>query len=244
MPKKLTTEEFIKRAKEIHGNKYDYSLVNYKNNNTKIKIICPIHGVFEQRPDNHLRNNGCPKCCIMPRKFFNLKELIEELSFVHNNKYDYSLIKEKPKNFTFIVKIVCPIHGVFEQKLCNHLHGCGCPKCKESHGEQKIRNWLIENNYKDGKDFFSQYKFSECRYKKELPFDFYIPSKKLLIEYQGQQHYDKNSYYSKKNNNYIKIKKRDKIKKDFCKNNNFTLLEISYKNFQKIPQIMEEILCK
>ena len=63
MPRKLTTEEFIERSKKIHGDKYDYSLTTYMNNNTKIKIICPDHGVFEQTPNMHKdRKNGCPKC--------------------------------------------------------------------------------------------------------------------------------------------------------------------------------------
>jgi len=60
--KKLTTEEFIKRAKEIHGDKYDYSLVDYKNSKTKVKIICPEHGVFEQNPNDHLNGSGCSEC--------------------------------------------------------------------------------------------------------------------------------------------------------------------------------------
>ena len=62
MPKKLTTEEFIEKAKQIHGDKYDYSLTEYKSNKKKVKIICPIHGVFEQRPLNHLQGCGCIKC--------------------------------------------------------------------------------------------------------------------------------------------------------------------------------------
>lgn len=62
LKKTLTTEEFIKKAKTIHGDKYNYSRVNYVNSRTKIKIICPVHGVFEQTPNNHLRGCGCPLC--------------------------------------------------------------------------------------------------------------------------------------------------------------------------------------
>ena len=60
----ITTEEFIKRAKEIHGDKYDYSKTIYKNRRTKLIITCPKHGDFEQRPDAHLSGQGCPKCAI------------------------------------------------------------------------------------------------------------------------------------------------------------------------------------
>ena len=63
MSKRKTTEQFIKEAKLIHGNKYDYSLVEYKNNSTKVKIICKAHGMFEQRPSDHLNNHGCKKMC-------------------------------------------------------------------------------------------------------------------------------------------------------------------------------------
>ena len=60
--KKSNTEEFIKKAKKVHGNKYDYSKVNYINNHTNVTIICPEHGEFEQTPKGHLRGQGCPKC--------------------------------------------------------------------------------------------------------------------------------------------------------------------------------------
>ena len=66
--KKLTTEDFIKKAKEIHSDKYDYSLVEYKKSNEKVKIICPIHGVFEQQPNAHLNYKGCFKCGIDKRR--------------------------------------------------------------------------------------------------------------------------------------------------------------------------------
>lgn len=61
MPKRKTTKEFIEEAKMVHGNKYDYSKVVYVNNNTKVEIICPEHGSFFQRPNDHLKKNGCPK---------------------------------------------------------------------------------------------------------------------------------------------------------------------------------------
>lgn len=105
----ITTEEFIKRAKEIHGNKYDYSLVDYKNARTKVKIICPEHGVFEQQPRAHLNKQGCPKCKISHGE----KIIIEYLN--HKNfSYEYQksfedLRAKINKNlhmiFTFLLKI-------------------------------------------------------------------------------------------------------------------------------------------
>jgi predicted nucleic acid-binding Zn-ribbon protein len=128
--KRLTTEQFIKRSNEIHNNKYDYSLVEYKNNKTKVKIVCSIHGMFEQVTGDHLRGRGCPKCgknkkCIKQRN--TTEQFIEKAKAVHGDKYDYSLVEYK--NVHTKVKIVCSIHGMFEQRPSIHLCGSGCPKC-------------------------------------------------------------------------------------------------------------------
>jgi 5-methylcytosine-specific restriction endonuclease McrA len=129
--KRLTTKQFIKRSKVIHGDKYDYSLVEYKNARTKVKIICNKHGVFEQTPHSHLRGNGCKKCHYnksSKNAKSNIKSFIENSIKIHNDKYDYSLVKYK--NSKTKVKIICPIHGVFEQIPNAHLNGQGCKKCK------------------------------------------------------------------------------------------------------------------
>lgn len=127
-----TTEQFVSEAKLIHNNKYDYSLVEYKNNSTKVKIICPIHGVFEQRPSDHLNNHGCKKCGIEKVALSNTKtteQFISEAKLVHKNKYDYSLVKYI--NDSTNVKIICSVHGVFEQTPNNHLVGKEiCTKAK------------------------------------------------------------------------------------------------------------------
>ena len=71
MMSKMTGEEFIEKSKVVHGhNRYDYSLVNYKNSNTKVKIICPEHGVFVQTPYAHLNGQGCKECCLMNQILF------------------------------------------------------------------------------------------------------------------------------------------------------------------------------
>lgn len=75
MSKKLTTEEFIEKARKIHGNKYDYSKVVYVNSQTKVCIICPIHGEFWQRPNDHLNGYGCNKCGIIKTNLKNSSKL-------------------------------------------------------------------------------------------------------------------------------------------------------------------------
>lgn len=157
---KLTNKEIIKKFHEHHGNKYDYSLVNYKNLKTKIKIICPIHGIFEQTPDSH-KSKGCPLCSKIDTNDF-----INNAILVHVDKYDYkhvNYISAKTK-----IKIICNKHGIFEQTPNNHLSGKGCPRCFDSKGENLIRNFLESNNIK----YINQKTFKDCKYKKSLRFDF------------------------------------------------------------------------
>ena len=122
---RLDKESFIKRAKELHNNIYDYSKVEYINSNTKVCVICPEHGEFYMTPSNHLLGQKCPKC---KGKGLSIEEIIKKANIIHDNKYDYSKViftKMHDK-----VKIICPIHGEFEQSLSKHISKKqGCPKC-------------------------------------------------------------------------------------------------------------------
>ena len=127
---KVTTEEFIAKAKAVHGDRYDYSKVKYVNNQTPVEILCSIHGVFVQRPHNHLKGNGCPKCsraAQSKRQAMSQDAWIEKAKAFHGNKYDYSKVIYV-NNHTQI-KIICPIHGEFLQTPANHIKGQGCPTC-------------------------------------------------------------------------------------------------------------------
>ena len=127
--KKLTTEEFIRRAKEAHGNKYDYSKSEYINSREKISIICPKHGEFWQLPFNHINGQNCPKCNKLWK--MNTKDFIQKARNVHGEKYDYS--KADYTSSTIKVEIICPYHGSFFQMPAAHLMGQGCPKCQKNH---------------------------------------------------------------------------------------------------------------
>ena len=129
--KQSNTEEFTTKAYKIHENKYDYSLVDYVISSIKVKIICPIHGEFEQTPNAHLRGKGCPKCAgdkTRVRCQSNTEDFTTKADKIHENKYDYSLVDYK--NAHTKIKIICPIHGEFEQTPNSHLSGQGCHKCK------------------------------------------------------------------------------------------------------------------
>jgi very-short-patch-repair endonuclease len=222
---KSNVHKFIERANLKHNNKYDYTKVDYINGKTKVKIICSEHGEFEQMPCVHLRGNGCKKCSNKIKqnyKKITLSEFKNKSNLKHNNKYDYSLINDIDLNKKY--NIICPIHGEFKQKLRNHLYqGNGCPRCKDSKGEIEISKWLLSKNIK----FNPQHRFKDCRYIKPLPFDFYLPDYNICIEYDGEQHYKIIKKFGGVNN-FIKIKKRDKIKTEYCIKNKIKLLRIKY----------------
>jgi len=123
----MTQEEFIERCDKVFNGKYDYSLVNFKNTRTKVTIICPTHGEFEQFPSNHLRGRGCKKCSYANRTM-GLDEFKMKAEDVHKGKYDYSKI-EKLTNQKTKICVVCPHHGEFYVTPDNHLRGKGCREC-------------------------------------------------------------------------------------------------------------------
>lgn len=132
MPIRSSKEEFIEKSQKIHGDKYDYSKVEYKNNKTKVCIICPEHGEFWQTPSDHTNSKSeCPKCAEIKRansrrKTFN--EFLIEARMTHGYRYDYSKVDYVRNDVP--ICIICPVHGEFWQTPDNHIsQKQGCPKC-------------------------------------------------------------------------------------------------------------------
>lgn len=217
--KRYNIKEFIGLSIKVHGDKYDYSLVKYVDSLTKVKIICSIHGIFEQTPNSHINSKqGCPKCA---NKVITLNEFIIKSNKAHNYKYDYSL--SDYKNYSTKVNIICPNHGVFEQSPSDHIRGIGCPKCTYSKSEKSIKEFFDKNDI----EYITQKTFEGCKYKRSLYFDFYLPMINTCIEYDGEQHFM--LYNFEKDDNDLKIRQlRDKIKTDYCLNNNIRLIRIKY----------------
>ncbi|MFA5586475.1 MAG: hypothetical protein WDA02_08030 [Saccharofermentanales bacterium] len=230
---KTQINDFINKSSHIHKNKYDYSLVNYKNTYTKVKIICPTHGIFKQKPSSHLNGNGCIKCSGTNK--YSTKDFIDKCNKVHNNKYDYSLVNYI--NGKTKIKIICPIHGVFEQLPYMHLQSYGCIVCKESIGEKIIFNRLKEYNI----NFEREKSFKDCKHINPLKFDFYLPDYNLCIEFDGKQHFEVNEYFGGIKS-FKKQKLRDSIKTEYCKNNNINLLRIPYNDIDDIDNILNSYL--
>lgn len=147
MSVKLTTQEFIDRARAVHGDKYDYSKVCYKNNREKVTITCPEHGYFEQSPNHHINGHGC-RCCV-DTKHTNVS-FIQKAKAVHGDKYGYAFSIYQHSQIKIL--IYCHEHGMFEQTPYDHLRGRGCPGCggsKKKTTEEFIKraNLVHEYNY-------------------------------------------------------------------------------------------------
>lgn len=119
------TNQFVVDAKRVHGNRYDYSQVIYEDAKKKVAIVCVIHGVFTQRPNDHKNGNGCPRCLIKRKK--TTEQFVAEAQIVHGSTYNYSKVVYTTTHNK--VDIVCATHGTFSQRPMDHLHKNGCPNC-------------------------------------------------------------------------------------------------------------------
>lgn len=116
--------DFLSKSKLMHGDKYDYSLVEYTNSVGTVRIICPNHGVFEQSAASHMGGKGCIFCY---KNRVTTSVYTENATLVHSGKYDYSIVDYV--NSKSKIKIICPQHGMFEQVAGEHVRGVGCPSC-------------------------------------------------------------------------------------------------------------------
>ena len=145
LEKKITMKDTLEAFREIHGDKYDYQLVEYKNTTKPIKIICPTHGIFTQKPIAHKRGGGCPKCSNNIQ--FTTEQIIQQFIKIHSSKYDYSqvnYINSKTK-----LKIICPEHGIFMQSASVHKRPAGCPTCGIGWNTKRVINFVNDIRNED-----------------------------------------------------------------------------------------------
>lgn len=240
MRRKLTTEEWIKKAQTIHGNKFDYSKVDYQGNNKKITIICPIHGEFQQVAADHLKSKyGCPKC-VIESKSLTTEQFIEKSKKVHGNKYNYSLVNYKGSNNK--VKIICPIHGTYEQEASVHLKGIGCPKCTLKN-QTKLYEKLKESF--PNKEILFEVGKEKISWLGLQRFDIYFSKYNIAVEYNGIQHYIPVKHFGGelKFQNQLEY---DELKRQKCKENNCILFEVKYdyteEDYQKLVENIQNII--
>lgn len=183
----MTQDVFLAKVRKLYGDTLNYGDIHYINCHEKVALTCLKHGPFNQYPLHLMRGVGCPTCgknrtqasLRMP-----IEEFISRANEMHISKYSYKDVSYK--NLRESVKINCSKHGSFEQMAYSHLSGVGCPKCNSSKGEREIIKWLAEK----GVDSIHQWIEHDCIIN-VLPakFDFYIPSIKTIIEFDGEQHF-------------------------------------------------------
>lgn len=229
--RKLSHDEFLEKAKQVHGDKYDYSSVLYVNAQEKIKIKCPLHGYFEQMPSTHLRGGECLQCG-HDKTGNSLKNTVEDFitlsNKIHNNKYDYS--KVKYINNDTKITIVCPKHGDFEQTPRGHISKKGCWKCKASKGELAIKDILKKHNI----EAQPQYNIPEIVANYEI--DFYLPEYRLLIEFHGIQHYEYIPFFHDGSYTFEDQKRRDELVRDAAIRWKYNYLEFNYKQYKHLSK--------
>jgi hypothetical protein len=249
---KATTAEFVEMSKKAHGDVYDYSQVVYISNKHHVRIVCKTHGVFEQRPNNHLRGEGCYKCGkeqMASVRQLSYNDFLTKAKKVHGDKYQYLGFDGDYVNVdATYIKAICSKHGEFCQKIHPHLAGSGCPTCNASKGELNIENWLKTHNVV----YERQKSFDGCinpTTQRRLKYDYYVPHVNLLIEYDGEHHFRPISFGSRSDTidsadraqqQYEDVIHRDKVKNQFAKQNNIPLLRISYEKFDQIDSILNQ----
>ena len=208
-----TLEEFIIQSKNVHGDLYDYSQVNYINTETIISVKCKKHNeLFYPTPNNHLRGSGCPECKT-EKLTKTLDEFIKDSKEVHGELYNYSKVDYEKGDKKVI--IICKKHGEFKQTPRVHLGGGGCQRCSYSKGELEVSNYLKKHKI----EYIPQFIFDDLSFERKLRCDFYLNVRNIVIEFNGEQHYKSNSFFGGEEG-LKKVQESDKLKEDYCKKNN------------------------
>ena len=232
--KKMNTDEFIKRAKEVHGDKYDYSKTEYVNSRTKVCIIDKEIGEFFQFPMAHLKGYIYKNKHRNRKSNISNEEYIERVKKVHGNRYDYS--KTEFKSMSQKIRIICHKHGEFSQEAKSHLNGVGCPSCHNSHLEDEVKMFLEKNGIK----YIEKCDKKQFTWLGRQHLDFYLPDLNIAIECQGEQHFIpvKNFGGEKR---FKKRNELDILKNNLCKEHNIKMKYFSHCNY---TQFLGEELIK
>lgn len=200
---RLTTEQFISKSKEKHGNYYSYDNTSYTLADEKVIITCPVHGDFLQKPYAHMDGQGCNKCKVDSTRLTTETFIIKAIN-IHKNKYSYDKVEYKSNKEP--VTIYCPVHGYYNQIADYHMQGRGCPECGLTSYISKAENTIVSHIKSLGLEVQQSNRSLISPY--EL--DIIIPEKKIAIEYNGirwhSEKFGKDKYYHKNKTNLCKDK--------------------------------------
>ena len=236
-----THDTFVKEMENINPN--IVIIGKYIGNHQHIECKClKCNYIWSATPHNLLKGRRCPECAKISRAKL-LRTTHEEFVVKLQNVNPY--IKVIDKYYDSHTKIDCQClscNHIWSASPNNLLRGYGCPKCNESKGEKVISQILAKWHIA----YMTQYKFDDCKHKRPLPFDFYLPKHNVCIEYDGRQHYEPTRFGNESakqiNINFNNTKNHDNIKNQYCKENNIKLLRIPYWEFDNIAKILSTFL--
>jgi len=237
---KITNEKFLERSKKIHGDKYDYSNVEYIHISKPVKIICKVHGEFEQTPREHFSGCGCYKCA---NRIITTQDFIEKANIRHNNLYDYSKVEYKSSREKIIIS--CKTHGDFIQTPNDHLNGCGCQKCGMGNYSKICIEWL--ETIMKNENIFIQHANNggeiKIKINKKLyKFDGFCKETNTIYEFMGDFFHGNPKTYNQNDINPLNKKTFGKLYNETLKRleliknegyNIITIWESDYKNNKK-----------
>lgn len=232
---RLTLDAFVKKAKEIHGNRYNYSKVSFETSSDTVTIICEEHGEFTQRASSHTGGNGCKQCFQLNTLRSNTEDFVKKAIEKHGKKYDYSKVDYITSRTK--VEIICSKHGSFYQTPFSHLTGfSSCGKCRESKGERMISNMLDKLNI----NHVQEHRLAGFRY----AYDFYLPDYGVLVEYHGIQHYKPVEKFGGIESFHL-TKIRDNSKIELAKEQGLKLIVLNHEDLNKgqlFKRLKEELI--
>jgi hypothetical protein len=239
-----TTEEFIKESNNIHKNKYDYSITEYINSDTRVRIICPEHGIFHQFASAHLHGCGCKKCSMRDvgnARRYTIDEITQKFKAVYGNVYDYTYMEYK--NYITTITISCSKHGLFSQTPCAHINGKGCPRCIRLGRISKIsQEWLCMIKV-SCPSLELEYRIPDTNYFA----DGYDPSTRTIYEFHGDYwHGNPNRYESSVWNERTKcsmgqLYENTLKKRETCISLGYRYVEIWENTWRKCKKLLRRI---
>ena len=230
---RLGLPSFVKRAKEIHGDMYNYDKVRFTSLTESVIITCPKHGDFNQPARSHLAGHSC-KQCSLDRTRSNLKRFIQQANEIHGSTYDYT--KSVYRNSKTLLTVICKTHGEFVIRPNSHISSKGgCPRCRESYGERCSAAVLDELNIR----YVREYKIEGSLFR----YDFYLNDHGILLEFHGIQHYMPVNRFGGLNS-YFDTVRRDIEKIKLAELKNLKLVVVNYKDLAsgKLPKVIKKRL--